>query len=227
MSSRPKPQWGHRPEGLQGGFPPSPFKPDFVQEIACGYGIADAERLGKRLNQIAVQKTIFEDIEESEVSTPNQRAALAVMIEEAQSLLDHLRSADLSTRQTIFSNYPNSRLDHEPDEGTRKLGLFSRDIEHLSRLLHGLEAAARALPKTGGRPPLSVLSQACLELIKLYENTTGQEFKLDYHSSATGVDAFLTDGAQFVARCALVLFPDATDAELNTGMRNARKRKAN
>jgi hypothetical protein len=75
-----------------------------------------------------VQKAIFEDIEKSEVSAPNQRAALAVMIEEAQSLLDHLRSADLSNRQTIFSNYPNSRLDHEPDERITKLGRFNRDI---------------------------------------------------------------------------------------------------
>jgi hypothetical protein len=88
MSSSAKPQWGHRPEGREGGYYASPFEDDFVQRVARAYGITDAERLGKRLNQIAVQKTIFEDIEKSEVPTPNQRAALAVMIEEAQSLLD-------------------------------------------------------------------------------------------------------------------------------------------
>ncbi len=93
--------------------------------------------------------------------------------------------------------------------------------------MRGLEAAERALPKIGGRPPLSVLNQACLEFIKLYESTPGQDFTRDFHPSATGVGAFLTDGAQFVARCAWVIFPDATVAELNTAMRNANKRKAN
>ena len=137
-----------------------------------------------------------------------------------------LQLADLSTRQTIFANYPNLRLDHEPDEPIRKLGLFSRDIEHLKRLLLGLKAAERALPKIGGRPPLSLLSQTCLDLIKAYERTTGRKFKLDYLPSATGVEAFLSPGAQFVARCALVLFPDATAANLNTAMREAKKRKA-
>jgi hypothetical protein len=191
------------------------------------HGISDIEHLAAGLDAIAGQKAVAEYIEKADIPARNQRAAVAVMIEEAQSLLNHLRSADLSTRETIFANYPNVRLDHEPDERTRKLGLFSRDIEHLSRLLHGLEAAEQALPKTGGRPPMSVLNQACLEFIKLYESTTGRDFTRDFHPGATGGDAFLTDGAQFVAHCALVLFPDATEAELNTAMRNAIKRKGN
>ena len=126
----------------------------------------------------------------------------------------------------MFSNYPKRRFDHEPAERTTKLGRFKRDIGHLERLLRGLEAAERALPKTGGRPPLRVLNQACWALIKLYESTTGREFKLDYHPSADGVDPFLTDGSRFVARCAWALFPDAPAANLNTAMRNAHKRKA-
>jgi hypothetical protein len=189
-------------------------------------GISDIEHLAAGLDAIAGQKAVAEYIEKADIPARNQRAAVAVMIKDAQSLLGHLQSADLSTRETIFANYPNVRLDHEPDERTRKLGLFNRDIEHIERLLHGLEAAERALPKTGGRPPLRVLSQACLELIRLYESTPGREFKLDYHSSATGFE-FIPAGAQFVARCALVLFPDATTANLITAMRNANKRKAN
>ncbi len=223
MSRRPKPQWGHRPEGFQGD---SPFGSDLVREIAQMHGISDIEHLAAGLDAIAGQKAVAEYIEKADIPARDQRAAIKVMIEEARSLLGHLQAADLSTRETIFANYPNVRLDHEPDERTRKLGLFSRDIEHLSRLLHGLEAAARALPKTGGRPPMRVLSQACLELIKLYERGTEREFKLYHLPSATGVDAFLTDGARFVARCALVLFPDATAANLNTAMREANKRKA-
>ena len=227
MSSRPKPQWGHRPEGIQGGFPPSPFKPDFVEEVAQAHGIVDTSYLAAEFDTIAVRKADAEYRKETDISAPNQRAAIKVMIEEARSLLDHLQSADLSTQQTIFSNYPKLRFDHEPDERTRKGGLFTRDIKHLKRLLRGLEAAERALPKTGGRPRLSLLPQACLDLIKLYERTTGRDFERNFHPSATGADAFLTDGAQFVARCALVVFPDATAAELNTAMRNVSKRKGN
>jgi len=190
------------------------------------HGISDIEHLAEKLDAIAVRKAVAEYIEKADIPARDQRAEIKVMTEEAQSLRDHLQSADLSTRQTIFANYPNLRLDHEPDEPIRKLRLFSRDIEHLKRLLHGLEAAERALPKIGGRPPLNLLSQTCLDLIKLYERTIGREFKRDYLPSATGVEAFLSHGARFVARCALVLFPDATTANLNTAMREANKRKA-
>ncbi len=187
MSSGAKPQWGHRPEGFQGD---SPFGSDLVREIAQMHGISDIEHLAAGLDAIAGQKAVAEYIEKADIPARDQRAAVAVMIKEAQSLLDHLQSADLSTRETIFANYPNVRLDHEPDERTRKLGLFSRDIEHLKRLLHGLEAAERALPKTGGRPPLRVLSQACLELIKLYERGTGRDFTRYCLPDKTGLDAF-------------------------------------
>ena len=71
-----------------------------------------------------------------------------------------------------------------------------------------------------------MLSQVCLDLIRLYEETTGRDFKRDYYPRSKVTHAFLSDGARFVAQIALVLFPDATSANLNVAMKNASMRKA-
>ena len=87
---------------------------------------------------------------QTEVSPPEQRAALRVLIDHFRRLIAGLRKADLDTKRAIYSGYPNLRLvDHEAQEPMDSLTLFRRDIAHLERLCRALEEAPSRIPEAG------------------------------------------------------------------------------
>ena len=74
---------------------------------------------------------------------------------------------------------------------------------------------------------MKALGQACLDLIKLYEQATGQKFKRDYHVDPRDGGELYSPGAKFVSACAEVLFgDDATTENINTAMKNASRKRA-
>ena len=160
---------------------------------------------------------------ETEPPVREQRADLKALDHEGRQFLKHLREADLSTRRNIFATYPNVHLDHEADCKIDSYSLFLRDIDHLERLLRGVENALEPLPRSPGRPGVGVLAPLCGDLIELYERSSGESFTYERSSYDADPGTFITPGSRFVAHAALAIFPEATVANADTAIRNAMK----
>ncbi len=153
----------------------------------------------------------------SEVLPPEQRAALAVLIDHSRRLLEGLREADLDTRRAIYSGYPNLRLlDHEAQEPMDSLTLFLRDIAHLERLCRALEEAPSRVPTGSGRPDIGLAKFAAEKLAAVYEDFTGEKFQV---SGKRGRDA----PARFIEYALKTNVPEVTDAHIRTALRHAVK----
>ena len=144
----------------------------------------------------------------SEVSPPEQRVTLKVLIDRSRGLIEGLREADLDTKRRIYSGYPNLRhLEYEAKEPMGNLKLFRRDIAHLERLCHALEEALSRVPEGGGSPGIAIARFAAVKFAEVYERFTGEKYRF---SEKRGRDA----PARFV-KCALsTIAPKLTDAKI-------------
>jgi hypothetical protein len=227
-----KAQWGNRPPGFQQRYV---FTDEIVRELAGLCGINDDEKqdqLAEALEYVSGPLQAFAYKKNTDIPIRDQRAALEALKESADKLSQQLDDADLNTRLSIFSIYPNVRLNDEPDNPTDSLDLFKRDIEHVRRLRDGIDLALERLPSSGGRPLQTPLHFLCREYIEIYEKFSGQPFTSDRQPFTSDRSiykqcdsAFLTKGSQFVETVAKAHFPDATDANIATAIRAWQKEK--
>ncbi len=150
---RPKPRWGHCPPGFQSQIL---FIRERVEELAaiCGRdNEGDVTELSKLLNDEDSPLQYVNYIRETDVSVPEQRAALQALAKGARHLVSCIEKADIKTRLAIYSAYPGARVIHEQDDADDAMDgdeqddamdgdkLFSQDVEHLRRLGHAIEHA--------------------------------------------------------------------------------------
>ncbi len=217
---RPKPRWGHCPPGFQSQIL---FIRERVEELAaiCGRDDeGDVTELSELLNDEDSPLQYVNYIRETDVSAPEQRAALRELAKGARHLVRRLEEADPKTRRAIYSAYPN--VQSADEQGTNKdaLKLFASDVERLKRLCSAIEYALSQGKIGGGRPSVSHLADTCRILVEIYEHFSGKEFTFYWPAGSKGEKDFVTDGTRFVAVAALVIWPGATTAELATAMRN-------
>ncbi len=217
MTKKPKPRWGYRPPGFQSAPVFSEEQAKRLAEIAGRSHSQSIKKLHQLLNEEGEALTLVDYINRTEVSPPEQRAALEVLIDHSRRLLEGLREADLDTRRVIYSGYPNLRLvDHEAQEPMDSLTLFLRDIAHLERLCRALEEAPSRIPEGSGSPGIGIAKIAAEKLAAVYEEFTGEKFQV---SGKRGRDA----PAKFV-ECALrTIAPEVTEANIRTATRYAVK----
>ncbi len=210
MTKDSKPRWGYRPPGFQSAPVFSEQQAKRLAEIAGRSHSQSIKKLHQLLNEEGEALIFVDYINRTEVSTPEQRAALEVLIDHSRRLLEGLREADLDTRRVIYSGYPNLRLlDHEAQEPMDSHRLFQRDIDHLERLCRALEEALSRVPTGSGRPGIEIAKSAAVKLAAVYENFTGEKFQV---SGKRGRDA----PARFV-ECALrTIAPEVTEANIRT-----------
>ncbi len=85
-----------------------------LAEIAGRSRPQSVERLYRLLDEEGDAITVVDYMRRSEVSPPEQRAVLKVLINHSRRLLEGLQEADLDTKRAIYSGSPNLRLvDHE------------------------------------------------------------------------------------------------------------------
>lgn len=216
MTKKPKPSWGYRPPGFQSAPVFSEEQAKRLAEIAGRSHSQSIKKLHQLLNEEGEALIFVDYINRTEVSTPEQRAALEVLIDHSRRLLEGLREADLDTRRVIYSGYPNLRLDHEAPEPMDSRTLFLRDIAHLERLYRALEEAPSRIPEGSGSPGIGIAKFAAEKLAAVYEEFTGEKFQV---SGKRGQDA----PARFV-ECALrTIAPEVTEANIRTALRHAVK----
>lgn len=216
---RPKARWGFRPPGFQDQVL---FTREKVEELAAICGRSDdaaVAELRALLNEETSALQFVRYSHETEVSVPNQRAALRVLANLAHRLIGHIDDADLTTRRTVYSTYRNIRLEDEEDVEMDSHKLFSRDVGHLRRLCGAFEHALARTKDTGGRPHPGHLATTCRVLAKVYERFSDKAFTFDRPVGPKGAAGFVTEGTRFVAAAALVIWPDATTGNLATVMR--------
>ena len=217
MTKNPKPRWGYRPPGFQLAPVFSEEQAKRLAEIAGRSHPQSVKKLHRLLNEKGDALTVVSYMRRTEVSPPEQRAALNVLIDHSRRLLEGLREADLDTRRVIYSGYPNLRLlDHEAQEPMGSLTLFLRDTAHLERLCRALEKAPSRIPAGSGSPGIGIAKFAAEKLAAVYEDFTGEKFQV---SGKRGRDA----PARFV-ECALrTVAPEVTEANIRTALRHAVK----
>lgn len=155
VPSKGKARWGQRPPGFRDHSIDEVFSSEDLNALAEFAGREeDTEDLRKVLSEEIAALQAVRYIDETEVAEKDQRAALTALRELVTTLRDRLETADLSTRQAIFSSYPNLRLGHEKDEAVDSYELFDRDINHLIRLQDSVDRALdnRRAGASGGRP---------------------------------------------------------------------------
>lgn len=223
---RPKPRWNYRPPGFRSQ---AIFIRERVQELAAICGRNDeggVTKLSELLNDEDAALQYVKYVYETDVSVPEQRAALQKLATDARSLVSHIEKADLDTRQAIYSTYPNTRLVHENNVAMDNHKLFSRDVEHLKRLCGAIEHALGMAKGTGGNPGLGHLFTTCRVLAEVYERFSGRRFTFDRPVGPDEKVEFITEGTRFVAAAALVIWPDVTIANLTTAMRQIKLDRA-
>ncbi len=215
---RPKPRWRYMPPGIQSQIH---FIKDKVEELAaiCGKDDeGDVSELSELLND---ENSALQDIKyiyETDVSVPEQRAALRELAKGARHLVLRLEEADLKTRRAIDSAYRNVQPAYEQDIDRDDLKPLASDVERLRRLCSAIEYALSQVKRGGGRPSVSHLADTCRILVEIYEHFSGKEFTFDWPAGPRGNKEFVTDGTRFVAAAALVLWPGTTTAKLTTAM---------
>lgn len=217
MTKKTKPRWGYRPLGFQSVLAFSEEQAKRLAEIAGKTHPQSAKKLHRLLIDEGETLAVVDYMMRSEVSPPEQRAALNVLIDHSRCLLDGLREVDLDTRRVIYSDYPNLRFsDHEAQEPMDSHRLFKRDIDHLERLCRALEDAPSRVPKGSGRPVIGIAKIAAEKLAAVYENFTGELFQV---SNKSNLDA----PVRFVEYALGIVAPEATDANIRTALRHAVK----
>ena len=217
MTKDPKPRWGYRPPGFQSAPVFSEEQAKRLAEIAGRAHSQSIKKLNQLLNEEGEALTFVDYINQTEVSPPEQRAALEVLIDHSRRLLEGLREVDLDTRSVIYSGYPNLRLvDHEAQEPMDSYRLLQRDMDHLERLCRALEEAPSRVPTGSGRPDMGLGKFAAEKLAAVYEDFTGEKFQV---SGKRGRDA----PARFVEYALKAIAPEVTDANIRTALRHAVK----
>ena len=181
---RPKPRWNYHQPGFQSQIL---FTRERVEEFAaiCGRGENDdVSELNELLNDVNSPLQYIKYIYETEVSVPEQRAALQALAKAGRGLVSLIGKADPNTRRAIYSAYPNTRVIHEQDIAVDSHNLFSRDVEHLRRLGNAIENALILAKVKIGRRGLDHLDITCQFLSEVYEEFSGETFAYA-HTAAT------------------------------------------
>ncbi len=105
MTKKPKARCGYRPPGFQSAPVFSEEQAKRLAEIAGRSHSQSIKKLHQLLNEEGEALTFVDYINRTEVSPPQQRAALEVLIDHSRRLLEGLREADLDTRRVIYSGY--------------------------------------------------------------------------------------------------------------------------
>lgn len=205
-----------------------PFDETTARELAEICGLSDPSDLSSLQSQLNDLANVARSVQ-TEPSIRDQKASLKSLEDQGREFLMHIQDADLITRNNVFSVYPNVRLDHEVDSAIDSHSVFLRDIAHLERLCDGLKNALDSLPASGRRPSLEMMSgiaalvPLCRDLISLYESFSCESFTYDRQGSGADQDSFITAGSRFVARAAKCALPDATDPNIHTAIKRARR----
>ena len=108
MARKHRPRWGYRPPGFKQVAPFSLEQARHLAEIAGRSNPQSVKKLHRQLNEESDAIAVVGYIYESEVSPPEQRAALNVLIDHSSRLLNGLREADLDTRIVLGDPLPKN-----------------------------------------------------------------------------------------------------------------------
>ncbi len=139
-------------------------------------------------------------------SATNTAAALSEISEEVRNVLSLAYGNHLGGLSSLT-------LDHEGEQ------LFAQDMEALARLNQKLDDALGSLSK-GGRPGLEICHPVAKSLAQKYEAISGSKFTFLAHKDDKDELEFLPAGSRFVASGLKLIFPDLTDVNLVTLLRN-------
>lgn len=202
------------------------FTSKIVEELANLCGIddnANRDRLAEELEGVSSPLRAFFDAKSRDVPIKDQRDTLKALKKSANKICQQLADIDVITRLSIFSVYPNVRLNHETDGSVNSLDLFIRDIEHVSRLRYGIDVALEKLPSGQGRPANTPLLFLCREYMGVYEAFSGKTFTFYGEPTENGDWTFMNEGSRFIELVAKTLLPDADEGSIAWSMREAKK----
>ena len=227
-SKKGKPQWGYRPPGMDKHCALFTDE-DVVNKLAGLCGINDNERrekLRQELEQVAKWGLNLTYIKDTETSNKDQRAALVKLKKQADHMLlltELIEVADSDTRSGLFESYRRrTPLGKNPDEEINTGELLAEDIQHARSLYNAVDDALASLRPGQGRPGDFPLNHACDLLISIYNNFSDEPFTFDYEPK---LKAFFTNGALFVESAVNIIFPEVTQANIATAIRDVQKNR--
>lgn len=227
---RPKARWGYRPPGYNDNDAQRLSKQQFetiLRSVPIRLSKLQFVEALDSVNQIANAAQGWRYVDETDVSVGEQRAALREIHSLIYKLSNCMSDVDLTTRKTIYSNYPSTSIRDEDAELATGYDLFVRDVEALNRLKHAVSNAIHSLPKSPGKPNVKALRPVCRDLAKIFEHYSGKRFSLDRLRKTIGPESFLSPGSLFVALVMQIIWPGATVAQLETAMKHVVKTRVN
>ena len=137
--------------------------------------------------------------------------------------LDRLNNADEAVRRQIQIAYaeaiPEGKRQGRDAAGRRR---YERDLAGAKRLADAVGAARRQVSSAGSGPYLVGFHKGADLLKEKFEAMSRSRFTFAHDKVTGGAVVWLTPGALFVACGLQCFFPNITDANLVTTMRNLR-----
>ena len=137
--------------------------------------------------------------------------------------LERLTNASEAARRQIQIAYaeaiPEGKRQGRDAAGRRR---YERDLAGAKRLAEAVDAAWRQVSSTGGDPYLVGFHKGADLLKEKFEAMSRSRFTFAHDKVTGGAVVWLTPGALFVACGLQCFFPNITDANLVTTMRNLR-----
>lgn len=169
-----------------------------------------------RLNSEADLLEWTKYLDETTTSFTEVGKKLDKLIAAGETFARPLEKIDNTTLGLIATSYETRQRRDEDFEAVKRL------VENLKQVRAHVPKEERRGPK--GRPRLHVAARAFAEVFK---DLTGERFTFERHIADDGSSAFLTSGGRFVATALRRIWPEITDPQLTTAMRNVPRRTRN